>query len=82
MEMDATRYIKEVVSKTEALMGTKKVMHLIGGIADCITVGEAAGYVASAKEVGSVGVSLYDFATTQAHGGSDGLWAELTKFVQ
>lgn len=82
VEVDTATYIKEVAQKTTSLMGITKPMHLIGGIVDCITVTESAGYVASSKSVGGLGVSLYDFATTEAHSGKDSIWAELAKFAQ
>lgn len=79
-EMNTTQYIREVAQKTEALMGTKKPMHVIGGIGDCLTHGEVAGYVNAAKEVGSIGGSLYDFDTVQTHPAGQALWAELANF--
>jgi hypothetical protein len=76
-DIDTFSYMGEVVSKTQALMGTKKPMHLIGGIADCISVVETHGYVQAMKSLGSLGGSLYDFATTQSNPNHDAIWAEL-----
>lgn len=79
-EVDTAQYMRDVVAKTEALMGVQKPMHLIGGVADCITVGETAGYVGAAKQLGSLGVSVYDFGVTQSNPQRDSIWAELSKF--
>jgi hypothetical protein len=76
-EYDAAGYIREVVSKTQALMGSPKPMHVIGGIADCTTLAEVAGYVTAAGETSSIGGSTYDFATIQANPAAEGIWAEL-----
>lgn len=76
-EYDVEEYLREVVSKTVHLMGRSKPLHPIGGIADCIGASEVAGYVRAVKELGSLGGSLYDFATTQANPARDELWAEL-----
>jgi len=79
-DIDTASYMAEVASKTESLMGAKKPMHLIGGVADCISAAETAGYVSGAAGVGSLGVSLYDFRTTEAHPERDRLWGELGRF--
>lgn len=82
VQVDTATYIKEVAQKTTSLMGQTKHMHIIGGIADCISPAETAGYVSSSKSIGGLGVSLYDFATTEGHSGKESLWAELAKFAQ
>lgn len=90
IQIDTGKYIGEVVSKTQKLMGTTKPMHLIGGVArmpdltgttrDCISVPETGGYVAAAKAAASLGVSVYDVSTMQEHSSPEGLWGELAKF--
>ncbi|MGH2704152.1 MAG: hypothetical protein ACRDJ4_03380 [Actinomycetota bacterium] len=75
--LDAAGYIREVLAKTQALMGVEKPMHPIGGIADCDTVREVTLYVQAVKETGSVGGSLYDFATNNANPARDLFWREL-----
>lgn len=79
-DIDVRSYMHQVFDKTTALMGVSKPMHLIGGVANCITQAETAGYVAGAKEKATLGVSLYDFNTTQNNAAREGLWAELSKF--
>lgn len=75
IEMDAAHYTREVVDKTMALMGTARPIHVIGGIADCVTPQEVAGYAAAAREKGSVGGGLYDWLTnTMAGGLREPLW--------
>lgn len=80
VEVDTAQYMRDVVAKTEALMGVQRPMHLIGGVADCITAGETAGYVGAAKQLGSLGVSVYDYGVTQSNPQGDAIWAELSKF--
>jgi hypothetical protein len=65
-EYDAAGYIREVATLTEQLMGTRRPFHMVGGIANCITEGEVIGFVTGSKETGSLGASLYDYATTQS----------------
>ncbi|HEX2259363.1 MAG TPA: hypothetical protein VHJ40_06425 [Actinomycetota bacterium] len=65
-EFDTSQYIREVATLTENLMGMRRPFHMIGGIADCITEGEVKGFVTGSKETGSLGASLYDFASTQS----------------
>lgn len=79
-QIDTFSYMREVVSKTEALMGAKKPLHLIGGVADCISPIETEGYAAASKQLGSVGVSLYDYSTQTRHAEAEALWAALGKF--
>jgi len=78
-QYDVASYMKEVVSKTEALMGTSKPIHPIGGIADCTSPAEVAAYVSSIRAMGALGGSLYDFQTTQSNPSRDQIWAELSK---
>ncbi|HLF70047.1 MAG TPA: hypothetical protein VI541_03725, partial [Actinomycetota bacterium] len=77
VQYDAGAYINDVVAKTEALMGTSKPMHIIGGIANCTTTQEVEQYVAALRAVGSLGGGLYDFQTTQARPEKDQFWASL-----
>lgn len=77
---DSAAYMREVVAETEALMGTKKPLHLIGGIADCNTPQEIAAFTTVSIELGAVGGSIYDFWTTHMHGGRDAIWGELSRF--
>ncbi len=78
-EIDVATYMRQVAEKTTSLMGTARPMHIIGGIADCNTVAETSAYVSSMKELGSVGGSLYDFATTEANPSKEDLWRELAR---
>lgn len=64
-EYDSEAYIREVVALTRSYMGVDKPVHPVGGIADCVTEAEVAGYVRAVKDLG-IGGSLYDFATIQA----------------
>jgi hypothetical protein len=66
VEYDAEAYVREVASLTKQLMGVDRPLHIVGGIADCVTDAEAAGYVRASKEVG-IGGSLYDFVATEAN---------------
>jgi hypothetical protein len=52
-------------------------MHPIGGIADCNTAEEIAGYTAAVRDTGSIGGSLYDFVTNHATPLRDALWGAL-----
>lgn len=78
--VDTVQYMKDVVAKTNALMATTKPLHLIGGIANCILPGEVAGYVDSAKALGSIGGGLYDFATTEESSSREAFWEKLIGF--
>lgn len=77
IQMDAASYIRAVVDKTTALMGTERPMHPIGGIADCNTAEEIAGYAAALRDTGSIGGSLYDFVTNNDTPFRDALWGAL-----
>lgn len=79
-EYDAAAYMQEVEATTQGLMGETRPMHSIGGIADCISAKEVAGYVSTARELHWVGVSLYDFATTRSNPAREALWEELHRF--
>ncbi|MGH2810747.1 MAG: hypothetical protein ACRDIA_07680, partial [Actinomycetota bacterium] len=60
VEYDVHSYINQVIDKTNALMGRARPYHMIGGIANCQTVGETQGFVRAVKERGLLGGSLYD----------------------
>jgi hypothetical protein len=77
IQMDAASYIRDVVAKTAALMGIERPMHPIGGIADCNTAEEIAGYAAAVRDTGSIGGSLYDFVTNNDTPLKDALWGAL-----
>lgn len=78
--MDVQQYMREVVARTEWLMGKAKPMHPIGGIADCLTHQEVAAYVNIGKQQGWLGASLYDLLTTNRNPSREALWAELGRF--
>lgn len=80
IEYDTADYMRQVASKTEALMGVKKPFHMIGGIGNCMTAGEAAGFVNGSKETGAVGGSLYDFDTVEKNPAREAIWAETARF--
>lgn len=73
-QLDVADYLEEVVGKTRSLMRSDLPLHLIGGIADCITVEEVAAYAGAARSLGSVGTSLYDFATMESSPGREDIW--------
>lgn len=79
LNIDTAAYMPDVVRKTEALMGGKKPFHLIGGVANCVTEAEVAGYVAASRQLGSLGGGLYDFATTEGHPSRDDIWSQLAR---
>ncbi len=79
VEMNAREYIREVVDKTQSLMGTTKPMHPVGGIADCDTTREVRGYVDALHEKATMGGGLYDFLTTNDHPARESFWAELAR---
>lgn len=79
-EYDVTSYMAEVAAKTTALMGRERPLHLIGGIADCVTTAEMKAYVDASLKLGSIGGSVYDFQTTQAHPNRDTFWSLLGNF--
>lgn len=79
---DAGGYVREVVAKTQALMGVVKPVHVIGGIADCMTAEEMPGFIASVRETGSIGGSLYDFDSHHKRADRDYIWSELLKLNQ
>ncbi len=76
VEFDTAAYMRDVVTKTQALMGAQKPMHLIGGIADCVTANEVRGFAESMLQIGALGGSLYDFRTIEANPARDAIWAE------
>jgi len=77
IQVDAASYIRDVVAKTTALMGMERPMHPIGGIADCNTAEEIAGYAAAVRDTGSLGGSIYDFVTNNDTPLKDALWGAL-----
>lgn len=79
VEYDTAAYLREVSDKTTALMGRKKSMHFIGGIADCATESEVAGYVSVLPSLGSLGGGLYDLATMISNPKADFFWSSLIK---
>lgn len=79
-QLDTASYMTDVMTKTKALMRKDRPIHLIGGIADCVTRQEMAAYIDAAKRLGSIGVSLYDYNTTRAHPAPDALWQHLARF--
>lgn len=80
---NAHSYTHEVIGKTKSLMGAvDKPIHPIGGIADCMHSSEVPAYVTAAKEIGAIGVSLYDFETINGRPDRDAIWAELRKLSQ
>jgi hypothetical protein len=74
---DAGSYIRDVVSMTESLMGTRKPIHPIGGVADCLKAQDVNTYVDATKASGSIGGSLYDFLTIQANPEKEAFWSAL-----
>ncbi|MEO7818650.1 MAG: hypothetical protein ABIS18_05835 [Actinomycetota bacterium] len=81
-QYDVAAYMRDVIAKTEALMGSRKPVHPIGGIADCISGGETSAFVTALKQAGAIGGSLYDFQTTEKNPESEGIWAELGRLNQ
>ncbi len=75
-EIDAAAYMRDVVTKTQALMGAEKPMHPIGGIADCVTANEVRTYAETLRQIGALGGSLYDFRTIEANPARDAIWYE------
>lgn len=78
--LDADAYMKEVVARTQTLMGTDKPMHPIGGIADCTTGGEVEQYVNLGLQQGWLGGSLYDTLTTDGSPWAERMWEQLRRF--
>jgi hypothetical protein len=78
--LDADAYMKQVVSLTQALMGTSKPMHPIGGIADCATGAEVEQYVNLGLQQGWLGGSLYDTLTTDGSPWRERMWEQLRRF--
>jgi hypothetical protein len=77
--VDATSYIRDVVSMTQSLIGTPKPINPIGGIADCLKAQDVSTYVDATKAAGSIGGSLYDFLTIQANPEKDAFWSALAR---
>lgn len=77
MQMDAAAYVRDVVARTNALMGVARPMHPIGGIADCNTAEEITGFTTGLKDTGSIGGSLYDFVTNHESPFREAMWGSL-----
>jgi hypothetical protein len=77
VQMDSAAYIRDVVARTNALMGVARPMHPIGGIADCNTAEEITGFMIGLKDSGSIGGSLYDFVTNHESPFREAMWAAL-----
>jgi len=77
--VDATSYIRDVVTLTESFMGTPKPIHPIGGVADCLKALDVSTYVDATKASGSIGGSLYDFQTIEANPDRDAFWSALAR---
>ena len=75
IQSDAGAYTREVMDKTLRLMGTARPIHIIGGIADCVTPEEVHGYVEAALQTGAIGGGLYDWATNNSNGARETLWS-------
>ena len=68
---DGYRYTDENVRRMRANLGDPDALvHPIGGIADEATEDSYRGFVRAAEEMGAVGLSVYDFATTEGAGWS------------
>lgn len=68
------RYARANALGVRALTGGRPV-HMIGGLSDALSAGEAAGFVRGARSAGAIGASFYDFAI-----GQDWAWQALTLF--
>ncbi|MEA2503483.1 MAG: hypothetical protein QOG36_526 [Actinomycetota bacterium] len=77
--VDATSYIRDVVTLTESFMGSPRPIHPIGGVADCLKAQDVNTYVDATKASGSIGGSLYDFPTIQANPEKDAFWSALAR---
>jgi hypothetical protein len=64
------RYSRENVARVRSF--TRRPVHLIGGLTDALSAGEADAVVRGARDGGAVGASFYDFAL-----GQDGAWRAL-----
>ena len=60
----AYQYTKDNIAISARLTGLP--VHLIGGVGNAVTTAEVADFVKGAQEVGVLGASLYDYATTAA----------------
>ncbi|MFN2610287.1 MAG: hypothetical protein ABR507_05360 [Actinomycetota bacterium] len=77
--VDAAAYARDVISKTQALMGVQKPFNLIGGIADCSSIGEVQAFVDSAVASGAIGGGLYDYYATSTSPFKEAFWGALGK---
>jgi hypothetical protein len=62
---ESVRRMRELIQDGNALV------HPVGGIADKVTPEQLTAYITALHDVGSIGGSLYDAATTEAN---PGLW--------
>ena len=58
---------------------TRKPIHPIGGVADCLKALDVSTYVDATKASGSIGGSLYDFQTIEANPERDAFWSALAR---
>jgi hypothetical protein len=79
-DFDSGGWTRAVAGLSEALMQANKPLHLIGGVADCVTAGEAGAFVDAALGAGAIGGSLYDLVTTLHNPAGDQLWKDLGRF--
>ncbi len=61
------RYTSENVRRVRANLGEPKAtVHAVGGVADRASPADFAGFVTAAKRSGTIGWSIYDYATTSS----------------
>jgi hypothetical protein len=77
---DAGPYIRDLVATTEALMGTPRPIHVIGGIGDCLSPLDVSTYVDAAKSSGSIGGGLYSLITIYRNRDQEAFWQALSRF--
>jgi hypothetical protein len=68
------RYAEANSRRVRTLTGGRPV-HMIGGLTDALSAGEAGGFVRGARAGGAIGASFYDFAI-----GQDDAWRALTPY--
>lgn len=75
---DAYRYMHTNMTRVRERIGKPDApVHAVGGIGDESTVADIDGLVRAASEVGAIGGSIYDFATTKPE-----FWATLRAFIR
>lgn len=79
IQYDAGAYLRDVIAKTGALMNATKSFHPVGGIADCMTPEETAAFVNVGLEDKWIGLSVYDFLTTEQSPHRDVFWSHLAR---